>query len=230
MMATRSRMVHSNSLVPVSMVISVVMFPPWSFRDGALAPDPESRDSGFDATHRPGMTAPNRFTALAMAQWIARNEPRCLRRQLYPRNSQRREDDRDGRGVAGQCSAELLRLQISGAARLRYDPGQSRSCRQEPTRKTLRGVAHRHRPPGRHDRHLPELKPHHAGGGGSPENVAIAEGDLDATRRARRCRRGEGRSCRSEGRDEPLPEDRIRPPVLGDFMDGRQFAHAEFEA
>jgi 4-hydroxy-tetrahydrodipicolinate synthase len=27
-----------------------------SFRDGALAPDPESRDSGFDAAHRPGMT------------------------------------------------------------------------------------------------------------------------------------------------------------------------------
>jgi 4-hydroxy-tetrahydrodipicolinate synthase len=25
--------------------------------DGALAPDPESRDSGFDASHRPGMTA-----------------------------------------------------------------------------------------------------------------------------------------------------------------------------
>jgi hypothetical protein len=28
-----------------------------SFRDGAQAPDPESRDSGFDASHRPGMTA-----------------------------------------------------------------------------------------------------------------------------------------------------------------------------
>jgi 4-hydroxy-tetrahydrodipicolinate synthase len=27
-----------------------------SFRDGALAPDPESRDSRFDASHRPGMT------------------------------------------------------------------------------------------------------------------------------------------------------------------------------
>src|SRR5437667_7121733 len=27
-----------------------------SFRDGALAPAPESRDSGFDASHRPGMT------------------------------------------------------------------------------------------------------------------------------------------------------------------------------
>ena len=27
-----------------------------SFRDGAPAPDPESRDSGFDASHRPGMT------------------------------------------------------------------------------------------------------------------------------------------------------------------------------
>src|SRR5437868_631252 len=28
-----------------------------SFRDGASAPDPESRDSGLDASHRPGMTA-----------------------------------------------------------------------------------------------------------------------------------------------------------------------------
>src|SRR5215217_4362660 len=28
-----------------------------SFRDGAAAPDPESRDSGFDAAHRPGMTS-----------------------------------------------------------------------------------------------------------------------------------------------------------------------------
>src|SRR5260221_593864 len=28
-----------------------------SFRDGASAPDPEPRDSGFDALHRPGMTA-----------------------------------------------------------------------------------------------------------------------------------------------------------------------------
>jgi uncharacterized protein (TIGR00369 family) len=27
-----------------------------SFRDGAAAPDPEPRDSGFDAMHRPGMT------------------------------------------------------------------------------------------------------------------------------------------------------------------------------
>ena len=27
-----------------------------SFRDGALAPDPESRDSWLDALHRPGMT------------------------------------------------------------------------------------------------------------------------------------------------------------------------------
>jgi hypothetical protein len=30
--------------------------PDSSFRDGALAPDPESRDSGLDASHRPGMT------------------------------------------------------------------------------------------------------------------------------------------------------------------------------
>src|SRR5882724_2454756 len=30
-----------------------------SFRDGALAPDPESRHSGLDASHRPGMTDSN---------------------------------------------------------------------------------------------------------------------------------------------------------------------------
>src|SRR5271154_5103432 len=34
----------------------LLMEPP-SFRDGALAPDPESRDSGLDASHRPEMTA-----------------------------------------------------------------------------------------------------------------------------------------------------------------------------
>src|SRR2546423_2622752 len=31
-----------------------------SFRDGALTPDTESRDSGLDASHRPGMTASKR--------------------------------------------------------------------------------------------------------------------------------------------------------------------------
>jgi hypothetical protein len=49
MMATRSRITQSSSSVPVSILVSVVMFPPVlvfpSFRDGALAPDPESRDS-----------------------------------------------------------------------------------------------------------------------------------------------------------------------------------------
>ena len=37
-------------------------------------------------------------------------------------------------------------------------------------------------------------------------------------------------SRRPQGRHEPLPEDRIRTAVLGDFVDGRQFAHAELEA
>ena len=60
--------------------------------------------------------------------------------------------------------------------------------------------------------------------------VAAAESDLDAARRARRCRRGESGGRRHQGRDEPLPENRVRPAVLGNFLDGRQFAHAEFEA
>ena len=33
------------------------------------------------------------------------------------------------------------------------------------------------------------------------------------------------RSRRHQGRDEPLPEDRIRPAVVGDRLDGRQLAH-----
>ena len=33
-----------------------------------------------------------------------------------------------------------------------------------------------------------------------------------------------------EGRHEPLPEDRIWPAVVGNFVDGRQLAHAELEA
>ena len=59
---------------------------------------------------------------------------------------------------------------------------------------------------------------------------AAAESDLDAARRAQRRSRRQGRSRRHQGGDEPLPEDRIWPAVVGDFLDGRQFAHAEFEA
>ena len=38
------------------------------------------------------------------------------------------------------------------------------------------------------------------------------------------------RASRHESGDEPLPEDRIRPPVVGDFLDGRQFARAVVQA
>src|SRR5882724_413139 len=41
-----------------SAILAAVTREKLSFRDGALAPDPESRDSGFDASHRPGMTGP----------------------------------------------------------------------------------------------------------------------------------------------------------------------------
>ncbi len=62
------------------------------------------------------------------------------------------------------------------------------------------------------------------------EIADASKSDLDAARRARRCGGGEGRGRRHQGGDEPLPEDRVWPAVVGDFMDGRQFAHAEFEA
>src|SRR6202051_1698784 len=47
-----------------------------SFRDGALAPDPESRDSGFDASHRPGMTVQS-------LPHHARGKPGLVPRRLY---------------------------------------------------------------------------------------------------------------------------------------------------
>src|SRR5207302_241210 len=57
----------------------------WSFRDGALAPDPESRDSGFDASHRPGMTAillPEALSRMSTADLAATpNELRSLAEQ-----------------------------------------------------------------------------------------------------------------------------------------------------
>jgi hypothetical protein len=40
----------------VSFVIGCASAFASSFRDGPLGPDPESRDSGFDAAHRSGMT------------------------------------------------------------------------------------------------------------------------------------------------------------------------------
>ena len=59
---------------------------------------------------------------------------------------------------------------------------------------------------------------------------AQAAGDLDATHRAQR-RSGRARgSRRHQSGDEPLPENRIWPVVVGDLLDRRQFAHAVFQA
>ena len=59
---------------------------------------------------------------------------------------------------------------------------------------------------------------------------APAAHHLDAARRAQRRGGGEGRGGRPEGRHEPLSEDRIWPPVVGDLVDGHQLAHAELQA
>src|ERR1700732_2646553 len=51
-----------------------------SFRDGALAPDPESRDSGFDAPHRSGMTGPTHSSVLPLERF--RRSAACARHQF----------------------------------------------------------------------------------------------------------------------------------------------------
>ena len=62
------------------------------------------------------------------------------------------------------------------------------------------------------------------------EAFTAAESDLDAARRARRCGSRESRGRWTQGRDEPLPEDRMGPAVVGDFLDGRQLAHHQRQA
>jgi hypothetical protein len=58
-----------------------------SFRDGAFAPDPESRDSGFDASHRPGMTESGYDPALSRREapeFCTNHLPRKQRAQGMP--------------------------------------------------------------------------------------------------------------------------------------------------
>ncbi len=50
--------------------------------------------------------------------------------------------------------------------------------------------------------------------------------DLDAARHAQRRGGGAGRGQWHESGDEPLSQDRIRQTVVGDRLDGRQYAHA----
>ena len=84
----RSRMCRLNSFkLPTTVRGS-------SFRDGALAPDPESRDSGLDASHRPGMTS----HVLAIPQ---RDPPEfCINRS---RLDKQRAQGKPG----GQCTRSL---------------------------------------------------------------------------------------------------------------------------
>ncbi len=62
--------------------------------------------------------------------------------------------------------------------------------------------------------------------GGARAQAAPA-GDLDAARRPQRRGREARRGERPQGGDEPLPEDRIWPPVLRDRLDGRQHPHPD---
>ena len=135
-----------------------------------------------------------------------------------------------GASAEGQ-PAELFRVQVSARARLPHDPGQSGPGRQGTAR------------PARSTRKLADI----------PEPVDMVDifraanyalpivqealalnpqpaRDLDAAHRAQRRGRRAGRSERHEGRDEPLPEDRIRPALLRDRLDRRQLAHALVQA
>src|SRR5580704_4404380 len=58
-----------------------------SFRDTRLRVDPESRDSGFDATHRPGMTSTRRKLPLDKRRDKTRHRRRKVTRSMHQMNS-----------------------------------------------------------------------------------------------------------------------------------------------
>ena len=60
-----------------------------SFRDGAPAPDPESRDSGFDALHRPGMTTSGLLRRCAHTCACSFRKPYSRRRSQSSRRCDR---------------------------------------------------------------------------------------------------------------------------------------------
>ena len=60
-----------------------------SLRDGAPAPDPESRDSGFDALHRPGMTTSGLLRRCAHTCACSFRKPYSRRRSQSSRRCDR---------------------------------------------------------------------------------------------------------------------------------------------
>ena len=103
-------------------------------------------------------------------------------------------------------------------------PGRQGDPRPEGLRQ-----ARRHPRAGRHGRCLPRLAIRAGRGRRGAALKPTPARDLDAARRAQRRGRRQGRGRRPQGGDEPLPQDRIRPAVLGDRLDRRQFAHAQLE-
>ena len=126
---------------------------------------------------------------------------------------------------ANDQPAELFCLQVSARARLPHDPGQSRARRPGIAR--TEGLRQARRHPRARSTWSTSSAPRNTRRdrrGGARADAASA-GDLDAARHPQR-RGGAARGGeRHQGGDEPLPEDRIRPPVVGDRLDGRQHPH-----
>ena len=115
-------------------------------------------------------------------------------------------------------------LKYLSAARLHDAADQPRPRRRDDPRPAGLCEPRRCSAADRHGRRLPQIRGRGRGrrrGAGAGD---AAQGDLDAARRARRRGRGARRGAGRESGDEPLPEDRVRPPVGRDRLERRQFA------
>ncbi len=146
-----------------------------------------------------------------------------LSRFQAPSHPRRGARDRAGRRVIQLEPAELLRHEVPARQGLPRHPGQSQPRRPGAAGRARLRLAARHPRAHRHGGHLPRVRP---GGPDRGRRHRDWRADrVDAARRAQRRRRRARRAGRAGRRDEPLPEDRVRPPGRGAVVERRQLRY-----
>ncbi|MFT3953088.1 MAG: enoyl-CoA hydratase-related protein [Piscinibacter sp.] len=185
-------------------------------RDDAL-PRPIAYAARGDGRQHAGRATPRKASApssTSASRAGRTGEPRRLCRRLYPRDPPLGEDDRHGRRLGQRGAAELFRAEISRRPRLPRLSDQSGPRRQEILGLHVYRLARRRAGADRHGRHLPQLGGRRRGrrrGAGARRRSPRSSGCSSTVRNDEAAAARRGR--RRQGGDEPLPQDRVRPPL-----------------